>query len=317
MLSAEYKQFRKEDVKDLHNIELIKACKENKALLGEFLRENRDFVFSIIMHFKGNIEELCTKFRITEEELLQHAYIGILIALNDFDFQKGYKFTTFVVRPILWEINQLLYSDSQPVRLSRGAVDLIKQMVEIEGTLGYRPNEEEMARLLNITIERVREISRFTSDLKYYDGMENFDIVDKPEHNFEESIHNKVYVQQLLEDAIFTEFEKNIMYLIMKGLNNTQIASHLDVYPMTINRTLVQIKNKIKNQELNSSTDGRNKIVSKYEQEIHIIAEDMKERNEVMSIEEIVELLDVCGYDINQYTTRILYYIRQKALHKT
>lgn len=315
MVSVEYKRLRKDGVKDMHNTELLKACKENKELLGEFLKENKDFIFSIIMHFKGSIEDLKAKFRVTEDELLQHAYIGVLTALQDFDFDRGIKFTTYVVRPILWEINQLLYNDSQTVRLSRGAVDLIKRMVEIEDTLGYRPNEDEMAELLNISVERYREIARFSDELEHYDALDNFDIADTPDKDVEEEVINKVYIQQLLEDPMFTDFEKKVMRLVMEEANNTQIAERLGVYPMTINRTLARIRNKIESRE-SDTKDDKVKIASKYEKEINLIAQEIKERNGLMSIEEIAELLEVCGYDVSQYSTRILYYIRQKAIQK-
>ncbi|ALA07203.1 putative RNA polymerase sigma factor [Brevibacillus phage SecTim467] len=316
MLSNNYLQLRKEEIPDMHNMELIRACKADKELLGEFLKENKDFVFSIIMHFKGSIEELKAKFRVSEDELLQHAYIGILTALQEFDFNRGIKFTTFVVRPILWEINQLLYSDSRTVRLSRGAVELIKRMVEIEDTLGYRPNEDEMSELLKISVERYREIARFSDELEHFDAIVNFDIVDTPDKNIEEDVTNRVYIQQLLADPMFTDFERQVMRLVMDEANNTQIAERLKVYPMTVNRTLARIRNKLVAKETNTSED-KGRIASKYEKEINLIAQETKERNELMCIEDIVELLEVCGYATSQYTTRVLYYIRQKAIQQS
>lgn len=317
MLSPNYLHLRQDDLKDMHNLELLKACKEDRELMGEFLRANRDFIFSIIMHFKGSIEELVTKFRITEDELYQHACIGILTAIRDFDFERGIKFTTFVVRPILWEINQLLYSDSQSVRLSRGAVDLIKKMVEIEDALGYRPAENEMSELLKVSVERYREIAMFSDELEHYDGIDNFEIADKDERNIEEEVTNRLYVKQLLEDPMFTEFEKKVMRLVLEDAsnNNTQIAERLKVYPMTINRTLARIRSKIEACE-SDTKEEKTKIASKYEREIAIIAQETKERNENLCIEDITELLEVCGYDTNTYTTRVLYYIRQKAIQQ-
>lgn len=315
MSKDQYSQLQIKGVKDMHNTELIKACKENRELLGVFLTKNRDFLFSVIMHFKGNVEELRGKFRVTDEELFQHACIGVLTALQEFDFDRGVKFTTYVVRPICWEINQLLYSDSQPVRLSRGAVDLIKRMVEIEDTLGYRPKEAEMAELLRVSVERYREIALFSDELEHYDAIDNFDIADTNTRVLEEDVTNKVYVQQLLTDRMFTEFEKKVMLLVMDESNNTQIAEKLGVYPMTINRTLARIRHKIDNKE-ESGKEEKPRIISKYEREIAVIAQETRERNELMGIEDITELLEVCGYSIPKYTTRVLYYIRQKAIQE-
>lgn len=314
MLSPNYLHLRQDNLKDMHNIELLKACKEDRELMGEFLKANRDFIFSIIKHFKGSVEELVSKFRITEDELYQHACIGILTSIRDFDFDRGIKFTTFVVRPILWEINQLLYSDSKSVRLSRGAVDLIKRMAEIEESLGYRPAEDEMSELLKVTVERYREIAMFSDELEHYDGMENFEFANKDERSIEEEVTNRLYVKQLLEDPMFTDFEKKVMCLVLEDAsnNNTQIAERLNVYPMTINRTLARIRSKIESRK-SDVKEEKTKIPSKYEREIFILAQETKERNESLCIEDITELFEVCGYDTSTYSTRVLYYIRQKA----
>lgn len=284
--------------------------------MGEFLTANRDFIFSILIHFKGNIEELCKKFNITEEEIFQHACIGIITALHNFDFDKGIKFSTYVYRPILWEVNQFLYNDSKQVKLSRGAIELIKRMIELEDTLGYRPNEEEMANLLNITLDRYREIAVFSDEIEHYDAIEDFDIADRPERNLEEAVTTRLYVQSLLEDKMFTSFEEEVMRLIVKfpDYNHTQIAGKLGVYPMTINRTLARIKAKIETRDGESSAEKV--IPSKYSDEIDIIAQEKRERCGVLGIDDIADLLDVCGYDKTSYTRRNLYYIRQKAMQK-
>ncbi|MCM3132940.1 RNA polymerase subunit sigma [Paenibacillus polysaccharolyticus] len=316
MLSPLYLQLRQDNLKDMHNIELLKACKEDRELMGDFLKANRDFIFSIIKHFKGSVEELVIKFRITEDELYQHACIGILTSIRDFDFDRGIKFTTFVVRPILWEINQLLYSDSQSVRLSRGAVDLIKRMAEIEESLGYRPDENEMSKLLKVTVERYREIAMFSDELEHYDGIDNFEFANNDERSIEEEVTNRLYVKQLLEDPMFTDFEKKVMCLVLKDAsNNTQIAEHLNVYPMTINRTLARIRSKIESRK-SYIKEEKTKTSSKYEREISVIAQETKERNKNLCIEDITELLEVCGYDTATYSTRVLYYIRQKAIQQ-
>lgn len=299
----------------MHNTDLIRECKEDNDLLGEFLEENKEFLFSIIKHYKGSIEELCFKFRVTEEELLQHAYIGVLNALQEFDFHRGIKFTTFVVRPIIWEINQLLYNDSRFVRLSRGAVEQIKRMITIEEKLGYRPSEEEMAKLMDIPVERYKEIARFSDEIEHYHAYENFDVIDQNCHNIEELVVDKVYVEHLLGSPICNDFEKTVMKLIMEGINNTQIAERLQVYPMTINRAIMRIRNKVLNFQ-SYNTNMQNNVISKYDREIKIIEEESRLRNKLMSVNEISELLEGYGFDRHTYSTRILYYIRQKVSKK-
>ncbi|WNW25036.1 sigma factor [Bacillus inaquosorum] len=308
MPSNKYEQLRIEGLPDLHNNDLLKACLEDSDLLAELLQRNKDFIFSIIAHYKGNVESLKERFNISEEELLQHAYIGILTALRDFDFTRGVRFTTFAYRPIIWEINQFLYNDSRLVRLSRSAVSLVKKMEQIENELGYFPKPDEMSSILGVPPSKIEEVLRFAKDLTYIDSLQDFDLEDS-EIGFEHGVDDKVYVQSLLEESGLDEFESKVADLIMDGLNNSQIAEALDVYPMTINRAIERIRSKVAN-------DFNDRRISKYEKEIELIAEEMEERSCIMHIDDIKDLLDVCGYTIEIYTPRILYYIRQKAMKR-
>lgn len=308
MPSFRYLRLRKEKVMDMHNNELLEACKHDRDLLEELLQENRKYIFSIILKYKGSIEELRQKFGVDEEEILQHAYIGILSALRDYDPAKS-KFTTFLVRPVLWEINQLLYCDSRLVRLSRGAVELLKKMKEIEDALGYLPTEEEFAEIMKVPLSRIAEVIRFTRDLEHFDNGEQLQIKDSAHEYTEERILNRVFVEQLLQSRDFTAREKQIIQLIKQGKNNSQISEILGVYPMTVNRDIVRIRDKV----LNCIEDDRKS--SKYDAEIDLIADEIKERG-ILTIDDISDLLDVCGFGLPNYTSRILYYIRQKAMSK-
>lgn len=308
MPSTQYEQLRKDGVPDLHNNDLLKSCREDTDLLGELLQENKDFIFSIIGYYKGNVESLKDRFNVSEEELLQHAYIGVMTALRDFDFDRGIRFTTFAYRPILWEINQFLYNDSKLVRLSRGAIDLIKRMERIENELGHFPKTEDLAVMLKVPVERIEEILRFSSDLTYIDSLENFEPEDFT-LSYEEGVLDKIYARSLLDESELDELETKVADLIMDGFNNSRIAEILGVYPMTINRAIDRIRSKVEN-------DFDDRRISKYEDEIELIAEEMDELKCVMQIDDIKDLLDVCGYDISIYTPRILYYIRQKAMKR-
>lgn len=304
-----YDDLKKNTIKDLHNNDLIRQCKVDNMVLQDFLLANKEFIFSIIIKFKGSIEDIKKKFNVDEEELLQHAYIAMITAIRDFDLNRGIKFTTYVVRPIIWEINQLLYSNSRLVKLSRGAIDLLKRIKSIEDRNGFLPSEDDIAEELNMSKKRINEVLRFTKELEHFQA-NNIELSDENAFN-EEQIVNKVFLEELIENFNFTETELRILDLIKKGKNNSQIADILNVYPMTINRTITRIRNKILN------SDNTFKKCSKYNHEVKIVTDEMKEKNKVLNIDEVKELLDVCGFDVTEYTLRILYYIRQKAMQET
>lgn len=313
MASKRYEALRVDKLPDMHNNDLLRACRDDSYLLGELLQENKDYIFSVLIKYKGNIRAFLEKFNLEEEELLQVATIGVLTALRDFDFERGIKFTTFVVRPILWELNQFIYSDNQTVRLSRGAVELIKRIKEVEDVLGYLPDEDILAEQLKVSKERILETIRFTQDMANIDDIQTHACLVDEECSMEDEALNRVYVQQLIEGGELSDMEMDVVTMIMtEGLNNSQIADRLGVYPMTINRTINRIRDKMEN----THSDDRKQ--SKYESEIELLVEEMRDEldGEHISVKEMTDLLDVCGYDISEYTPRILYYIRQKAIQK-
>ncbi|MBE0342961.1 RNA polymerase subunit sigma, partial [Paenibacillus sp. 28ISP30-2] len=204
------------------------------------------------------------------------------------------------------------YSNSQEVRLSRGAIDMIRRMVEIEDTLGYRPSEQRMAKLLQVPIERYREVAQFSDAMEHFESIDNFEAIDNSQNNMDEHVINKVYVQQLLCSSLFTEHEKTVMHLIMKGANNSQISEILHVYPMTITRTLARIRKKI-DKHKQDTENIQIEAQSKYREEINLIVEMSKEHKQVLNVTDITDVLKISGYDISKYSKRVLYYIRKKA----
>lgn len=300
-----YRELHKEDIPDLHNNELLKACKDDKDLLGEVLLKNSKFIFYIIERCVGSIEEIKYNFSVTESELLQQAFIGVLKALEQFDFNREIKFTTYIYRPMVWEINDMLYRDSQTVRIGRSGINLMKRMSEIEESLGYYPATAEMANLLEVPENKIQEVLRFSNSLQQIDACTEVASDD----NTEDTALSKLDVEVMFKDANLTKFELTVIELLKQDMLKSKIAEKLNVYPMAINRSIDKIRAKINK----TYVSGR---VSIYVDEINVISEELVERECLMRIEDIAELLDVCGYS-GPYSNRNLYYIREKALRQS
>lgn len=303
-----YQMLKKEGVPDFHNNELLKACKEDKELLAEVLLNNKNIILSIISRHRYNIKALEKMCNVDEEDILQHAYIGIMYALENFDFDKGVKFTTYMYRPVIWEINQCLFNNSKMIRLTRNAVELLKQIEDIVDELGYFPSADTIASMLDIPVKKVEEILRFVSDITYFDAYSDLDPEDK-DAEFEAEVMDSLYIENALKNAGLDEKEMKIINLLRKGYNKSQIAEELGMYPMSVSRTIDRIKAKIENTYID-------KGISKYEDEINLVMNEIEERGEVLEVSEIKELLDVCGFDIDKYTKRTLHYIREMAVKR-
>lgn len=311
-LSSRYKELQVKDLPDFHNNELLKACLHNEQLLSELLYANKEFALSIIQSYVGRLDDLKDKFNVEEEDLLQLAFLGITQALRTFDFDRNIKFTTYCYRPILWEIKPYIYKDAWTVPLSRGAVKLLGQMMNVSDSLGYIPPAETLAEMLEVSVERIHEVYMFGGGVVSLDSPaieESLDTILEDPDQFELGLVDSVYIKQLVAACEFDETEKKVVKLMLKDYSNSRIAEELGVYPMTINRIQERMRSKV-------SRDFFDKRSTKYTDEVDIISEDMIERNEKMSIDDISELLEVCGYDLEDYSSRVLYYIRQRALLK-
>lgn len=309
-MSSRYKELRDKQVPDFHNNRLLKECLLNDELMSEVLIRNKEFSLSIIKTYIGSIEYIKDKFDIEEEDLLQLAYIGITNALRTFDFDRNIKFTTYCYRPIIWEINPYIYKDIWAVPLSRNSVRLMWRMDTLANELGYAPSPEEFAKKLNVPIDRIQEVLMFAGNMLSLDAESMNNSVDeilKDSYDFADMTENRLYIEQLVEEADFTEFERKIVELMLKDYNNSRIAEELGVYPMTINRAQEKMRQK-------ASKESLQKTATKYCQEVEIVSEEIVERGEVLSVEDVQELLDVCGFDVSTYSLRILYYIRQRAI---
>lgn len=311
-ISSRYSELVIDKVPDFHNNELLRECLNDEQLLSELLINNKEFALSIIKTYIGSLAYIRDKFNIEEDDLLQLAYIGITNALQTFDFDRNIKFTTYCYRPILWEIKPYIYKDSWTVPLSRESIKLMGDMETIANNLGYFPTPEYLADSLGVDIKKVLEVIMFAGNIQSLDAESmstTLDSVMEDPDQFETTSIDSVYIEQLVDQSGFDDREREVVALMLKDYNNSRIAEELGIYPMTVNR--IQERMRLKAQD--SYFDKKS---TKYSEEVDIIAEACEERDEKMSIEDIAELLEVCGYDLEQYSPRVLYYIRQRALLK-
>jgi RNA polymerase sigma factor (sigma-70 family) len=301
-MNEKFKELSIEGVPTMHNKEILKTCLTDSGVMDEFLRQSKDFIFNIVGYYKGNIETLKEKFNVEEEEILQHGRIAIFNSLKTFDPSRGIKFTTYAVRPIIWEINQLLYSQSQLIKLSRKALETLKKIKAIEEKEGVM-RVEEIAKTLGIPNDRIADIMSAVTSIKSIDDYNYNELSDK--YLIEDDLIDKLYLKEALKEINLIDIEKRVIEEIKKGFNNAQIAEKLGVYPMTIHRTINKIRQKILRNE---------KVNSKYKKEIDLITEEIEERGGVISIEDVKDVLELC--EMGEYSQRILYYIRTKALMK-
>ena len=139
--------------------QLRRAVRAGDAAVETFVNGNLRLVVSIAKRYQGADLPLL--------DLVQEGNLGLMHAVEKFDYQKGFKFSTYATWWIRQAITRGIANGGRTIRLPVHASDLLNQTLRsrarLEAQLGRRPSVSELAADLEVSPEKVVDILHHTA----------------------------------------------------------------------------------------------------------------------------------------------------------
>jgi RNA polymerase primary sigma factor len=159
-LFAEHKLESDPDLSAALRRDLGLLVKDGHAAKQQLVSANLRLVVSVAKKYSGR--------GMTLLDLVQEGNLGLIRAVEKFDYAKGYKFSTYATWWIRQAIGRALADQARTIRIPVHVVEQINKITRLQrqlvSTLGREPTDEELALELDMPIEQVVELRRYAQD---------------------------------------------------------------------------------------------------------------------------------------------------------
>ena len=232
-----------------HTIDLIhKSHDGDEEAKRRLVEENVGLIWCVVKRFLGR--------GIESEDLFQIGSIGLLKAIDKFDFTFQVKFSTYAVPMISGEIQRFLRDDGM-IKVSRGLKEIsykaFQMKEKLQEQLGREPLIEELAEAMQVekeelvmAMEASVEVESLYRPIYQKDGNE-VTLMEKIEETdvYEDRVLNRMLLAQLLEEL--GAKERKLIYLrYFENKTQTEIGNILGISQVQVSRMEKKILHKMR-----------------------------------------------------------------------
>ena len=227
-----------------------RAHQGDKLARDKILIENTGLIWSIVRRFLNRGHE--------GEDLFQIGCIGMLKAIDRFDTEFDVAFSTYAVPMIAGEIRRFIRDDGV-VKISRkikeNQMKIMHQREIYINEKKQEPTIEELEKVCDLTKEEIvmaMDASRNVEsiDKEMYSKDSAYTLMDLAEDdtNIEETVLNKIMVQQLM-DMLESKERKIINLRYFKNKTQSQVAKEMGMTQVQVSRLEKKILNSMRNEK--------------------------------------------------------------------
>lgn len=155
-----YKVINDEDLSDEDILDLKRAVVNSKRAKQKLAETNLRLVVSIAKKYVGRGMSFL--------DLIQEGNMGLMKAVDKYDYNRGFKFSTYATWWIRQAITRAIADQARTIRIPVHMVETINKLVRIQRQLvqdlGRDPSNEEIAEQMGLEVEKVREIRKISQE---------------------------------------------------------------------------------------------------------------------------------------------------------
>nr|WP_240001502.1 MULTISPECIES: RNA polymerase sigma factor [Streptomyces] len=159
-LFAEEKLLNTPDLDSQLALDLDRLVVMGRMAKRRLIEANLRLVVSVAKRYVGR--------GLTMLDLVQEGNLGLIRAVEKFDYARGYKFSTYATWWIRQAMSRALADQARTIRVPVHVVELINRVVRVQRRMlqerGYEPTPEEVAAQLDLAPERVGEVLRLAQE---------------------------------------------------------------------------------------------------------------------------------------------------------